>query len=431
METVARYFQMNSTIADYRREGIAGLTTFLAMAYITVVNPGVLSDAGMDFGAVFVATCLAAAFGSIIMGLLGNYPIAQAPGMGQNAFFTYGIVLGMGYSWQVALGAVFLAGVLFIVMSVLPIREWLINSIPKNLKLGISGGVGLFLGIIALTNAGIVVDDPATLVTLGDLTGFGPLMCLAGFALITALSQKRVTGAVIIGMLLVTVIGWLVGAAEFHGIVSVPPSAAPVFLQLDIPGALKLSMVTVIITLLVVDIFDTAGTMVGVATRANLLRPDGSLPRLGKALLSDSGATTFGALVGTSSTTSFIESAAGVEAGGRTGLTAVVCGLLFLLCLFFAPLAQSVPGYASASALLFVSCLMTRSLADLDWEDYTESAPAVIAAIAMPLGYSIADGIGLGFISYAVIKLIGGRFKQCPPVVFVVGAIFAGKFFFL
>ena len=428
MNKIAEFFQLSSLGTNFRKESIAGLTTFLAMAYITVVNPAILSDAGMDFGAVFVATCLAAAFGSIAMGLLGNLPVALAPGMGQNAFFTYAVVLGMGHSWQIALGAVFWSGIIFIVLSVLPVREWLINAIPKSLKLGMSAGIGLFLGIIALSNAKVVVDSPATLVQLGDLASFSPLMCLLGFALITALAQMRITGAVIIGILLVTLAGWLTGAAEFKGVVDVPPSMAPVFLQLDLMGALEIGLVTVIITLLIVDVFDTAGTLVAVCNRAGLMRPDGSLPRLGKALLADSSATAVGALLGTSSTTSYIESGAGVASGGRSGLTAVVCGLLFLLCLFFAPLAQSIPAYATASALLFVACLMARSLADLDWDDHTESAPAVIAAIAMPLGYSIADGIGLGFISYAAIKIASGRFRECPPVVYVIGAVFLVKF---
>ena len=432
MHYVANFFQLNAHNTNVKREALGGITTFLAMAYITVVNPAILSDAGMDFGAVFVATCIAAALGCMAMGILGNYPIAQAPGMGQNAFFTYGVVLGMGHTWQAALGAVFLSGILFIVMSILPIREWLINSIPKNLKLGISAGIGLFLGIIALSNAGVVVDHPVTLVHLGDLTSFAPLMCLFGFAVITALSQKRITGSVVIGMLAVTVLAWIFDdGAQFKGVVSLPPSIEPVFLQLDFAAALEISMVTVVITMLIVDVFDTAGTMVGVATRANLVQEDGRLPRLGKALLSDSGATAAGALLGTSSTTSFIESAAGVEAGGRTGLTAVICGLMFILCLFFSPLAQSVPAYASASALLFVACLMARSLADLDWDDHTESAPAVIAAISMPLGYSIADGIGLGFIAYAAIKAISGRLNECPWVVYVVAAIFGAKFVYL
>ncbi len=428
MSRIDTMFRISERHSSVRTEVVAGMTTFLAMAYITVVNPSILSDAGMDFGAVFVATCIAAAFGSILMGVLGNYPIAQAPGMGQNAFFTYAVVLGAGHSWQTALGAVFISGLIFIVLSILPVREWLINAIPRNLKLGISAGVGLFIGFIALRNAGIVVDNPATFVSLGPVTEFGPAACLLGFVIITALSARKVSGAVIIGVMIATLIGWIFGGAEFKGVFSAPPSIAPVFLQLDIAGAFKLSMLTVILTFLLVDVFDTAGTMVGVATRAGLVGPDGKLPHLGKALLSDSSATALGALVGTSSTTSFIESSAGVEAGGRTGLTAVTVGVLFLVCLFFAPLAQSVPAYATASALLFVACLMTRPLADVEWDDLTESAPAVVTALSMPLAFSVADGIGLGFLSYVAIKVLTGKAKSCPPAVYVIAAIFALKF---
>jgi len=431
MTSVEQFFCLSERRSTVRAESVAGLTTFLAMAYITVVNPSILSEAGMDFGAVFVATCIAGAIGSILMGVLGNYPIAQAPGMGQNAFFTYGVVLGMGHSWQSALGAVFLSGIIFIVLSLLPVREWLINSIPRNLKLGISAGIGLFIGFIALRNAGIVVDNPATLVSLGDLTSFGPIACLAAFALIAALAARKVAGAVIIGILLATVTGWLTGQAEFNGVFSLPPSPAPVFMQLDIAGALSYSMVSVVLTFLLVDVFDTAGTMVAVSTRAGLLDADGKLPSLGKALLSDSTATAVGALVGTSSTTSFIESAAGVEAGGRTGLTAVVVGVLFTGCLFFAPLAQSIPSYATAAALLFVSCLMVRSLADLDWDDLTESAPAVVTALSMPMAFSIADGLGLGFITYAVIKIFSNKTRECPGAVYVIAVVFGLKFAFL
>lgn len=431
MPLLESWFELKKHGTDVRTEALGGLTTFLAMAYISVVNPSILSTAGMDFGAVFVATCIAAAFGSIVMGLFANYPIAQAPGMGQNAFFTFGIVLGMGHTWQEALGAVFVSGVIFVALSILPVREWLVNSIPRNLKLGMASGIGLFLGFIALKNAGIVVDNPATLVALGDITAFGPAICILGFVTIAALTARKVTGAVIIGILLATLVGWIFGQAEFHGIVAMPPPVAPVFLQLDIAGALQLSMVTAILSLLIVDVFDTAGTLVGVATRADLLATDGKLPRLRRALMSDSSATVLGALAGTSSTTSYIESAAGVEAGGRTGLTAVVCGLLFLACLFFAPLAQSVPAYATASALLFVACLMARSLADLDWNDITESAPAVVAAIAMPLSFSIAEGIGLGFISYVLIKIVSGRTAECGAASFVIALIFALKYVFL
>jgi AGZA family xanthine/uracil permease-like MFS transporter len=402
-------FDLKQHNSNVRIESIGGLTTFMAMAYITVVNPSVLSAAGMDFGAVFVATCIAAAFGSIVMGLHANYPIAQAPGMGQNAFFTFGVVLGMGHSWQ----------------------EWLVNSIPRNLKLGMAAGIGLFLGFIALKNAGVVVDDPATLVALGNIVSFEPIVFILGFVTIAALSARNISGAVIIGIMFATIIGWLGGKTEFLGIVSMPPSPAPVFLQLDIAGALQLSMVTAILSMLIVDVFDTAGTLVAVATRADLLGTDGKLPRLRRALLSDSTATVVGALAGTSSTTSYIESAAGVEAGGRTGLTAVVCGLLFLACLFFAPLAQSVPAYATASALLFVACLMARSLADIDWHDVTESAPAVVAAIAMPLSFSIAEGIGLGFITYVSIKIVSGKARECSAASYLIALIFALKYVFL
>jgi len=431
MKSLDAYFGLAAHGTNPRRETLAGLTTFLAMAYITVVNPSILSQAGMDFGAVFVATCIAAAFGSIVMGLYGNYPIAQAPGMAQNAFFTFGVVLGMGHTWQAALGAVFLSGIIFVAMSVLPVREWLVNAIPRNLKLGMAAGIGLFLGFIALRNAGLVVDHEATLVALGDVPSFGPLVCLGGFVAIAALAARGVRGAVIIGILLATAVGWISGETAFNGFVSMPPSPAPVLLELDIAGAFEWSMVTVILSMLIVDVFDTAGTLVAVSTRAGLLDEQGRLPRLGKALLSDSSATVVGALAGTSSTTSYIESAAGVEAGGRTGLTAVVCGLLFLGCLFFAPLAQSVPAYATASALLFVACLMARSLADLDWHDITESAPAVVAAIAMPLSFSIAEGIGLGFLSYIMIKLVSGRAADCPFAAYVIAGIFLLKYIYL
>ena len=426
-----RYFRLDEHDTNVRVESTAGITTFLAMAYITVVNPGILSDAGMDFGAVFVATCIAAAVGTLVMGIHANYPIAQAPGMAQNAFFTFGVVLGMGHAWQTALGAVFISGVIFVVLSVLPVREWLVNAIPRDLKLGMASGIGLFLGFIALKNAGIVVDHPATLVALGEIVSLGPMICIAGFVVIVALSAHRFRGAVITGILAATAVGWMFGDVEFNGFVALPPSVAPVFLQLDILAALQWSMVTVILSMLIVDVFDTAGTLIGVASRARLVDSDGKLPRLRRALLSDSTATVVGAVAGTSSTTSYIESAAGVEAGGRTGLTAVVCGLLFLGCLFFAPLAQSVPPYATASALLFVAAVMAQSLADVDWSDVTKSAPAVITAITMPLSFSIAEGIGLGFISYILITVVSGRARECSLATYVIALIFALKYVFL
>ena len=423
-----RRFAIAAHGSTWRREVVAGVTTFLAMAYITVVNPSVLADAGMDFGAVFVATCLAAAAGTLAMGLLANYPVALAPGMGQNAFFTYTVVLGMGVDWRTALGAVFLSGVLFVALSALRVREWLINAIPKDLKLGICAGVGFFIALIALKNAGVVTGNDATLVAFGELTSFGPLAALLGFAVITALVARRVPGAIVLGMLAVAVAGWAFGAAEFHGVFSLPPSPMPVLLELDIAGALQLSLVAVVLSFLIVDVFDTAGTLVGVATRGGLIGADGKLPRLRDALLADSGATVFGALAGTSSATSYVESAAGVESGGRTGLTAVVVAGLFLLCLLLEPLAESVPPYATSAALLLVATLMARGLADLDWKDVTEAAPAAVTAIAMPLSFSVADGIGLGFLSYAAIKLLAGRPRECPAAVYVVAVVFAGKF---
>lgn len=423
-----RYFRLSAHGTTVRTEILAGITTFLTMAYIIFVNPAILSDAGMDFGAVFVATCLAAAIGTAIMGLYANYPIALAPGMGLNAYFTYGVVLGMGHSWQVALGAVFLSGVLFIILTILPVREWVINAIPRSLKMAISAGIGLFLGIIALKNAGIVVDHPATLVTLGMLSSPPVLLAAAGFILMVALDAKRVPGAIIIAILATTMAGVLLGVSEFKGIASLPPDPSPTFLQLDIAGALQVGLLAVVFAFFFVDLFDTAGTLVGVAHRAGLLDAEGRLPRLKQALMADSVATVAGSTLGTSTTTSYIESAAGIKAGGRTGLTAVTVAVLFLASLFLSPLAGTVPAYATAPALLFVACLMTRGLAELDWEDVTEYVPGVVAALAMPLTFSIAHGIAFGFITYAAIKLLSGRAGEASVMVYILAALFVVKF---
>ncbi|MGC3872924.1 NCS2 family permease [Halomonas sp. GXIMD04776] len=425
------YFRLDEHNTSVRTEIVAGITTFLTMAYIIFVNPSILAQAGMDSGAVFVATCVAAAIGCLIMGLWANYPIALAPGMGLNAFFTFGVVLGMGYTWEAALGAVFLSGIIFFMLSIFRIREWIINSIPMSLRLGIAAGIGLFLALIALQNAGIVVDHSATLVTIGDLSQPAALYTLAGFFVISALSYLRVIGAVMIGILGVTFVAILLGHSEFGGIVSTPPSIAPVFLELDIAGALNISMISVVFAFLFVDLFDTAGTLIGVAQRGGLLDKDGKLPRLNKALMADSTATMSGALLGTSSTTSYIESASGIAAGGRTGLTAVIVALLFLVSLFFAPLAGSIPVYATAGALLYVAVLMCGSLAHANWEDVTDAGPVLIAALSMPLTYSIANGIALGFISYAGIKLLSGRYKELNPAVIVLAILFALKFLFI
>ena len=422
------FFKLSENGTTVRTELIAGLTTFLTLAYIVFVNPAILKDAGMDQGAVFVATCLAAAIGTLIMGLYANYPVALAPGMGLNAYFTYGIVLGMGHTWQVALGAVFISGVLFVILSLLPVREWIVNSIPRSLKMAISAGIGLFLAIIGLKNAGIVVDHPATLVTLGDVTKPEPLLAGIGFILMAALSARRVPGAIILAVLFITAIGVMSGVSQSHGIVSAPPSLAPTFAQMDLAGAFEVGFITIIFAFLFVDLFDTAGTLVGLAHRAGMLDADGKLPRLRRALLADSTATIAGSVLGTSTTTSYIESAAGINAGGRTGLTAVTVAAFFLLCLFLSPLAATIPAYATAPALLFVACLMTRGLAELDWDDVTEVAPAVVTAIAMPLTFSIATGIGLGFITYAVVKLLSGRGREASPAIITLAILFMVKF---
>ncbi|VXB02381.1 Xanthine/uracil/thiamine/ascorbate permease family protein [Pseudomonas sp. 8BK] len=422
-----RLFQLKAHNTTVRTEILAGLTTFLTMAYILFVNPNMLAETGMDKGAVFVATCLAAALGSAIMGLLANYPIALAPGMGLNAFFTYTVVLTMGYTWQTALGAVFLSGAIFFLLSIFKIREWIINSIPLALRSGIAAGIGLFLAIIALKNAGIVVDNPATLVGLGDLSKGGPLLACLGFFVIAALAYRRVTGSVMIGILLVTGLSILFGLSQLNGVVSMPPSLTPTLMQLDIMGALDIGLLSVIFAFLFVDLFDTSGTLVGVAQKANLLDKDGKMPKLGRALLADSTATMAGAALGTSTTTSYIESAAGISAGGRTGLTACVVAILFLLALFFAPLAGAVPAFATAPALMFVAVLMMSSLAQIDWDDLTVAAPVVVAALAMPLTFSIANGIAFGFIAWTLIKLLAGRWRDLNPALVVLTVLFAIK----
>jgi len=423
-----RYFRLSENGTDVRTELVAGVTTFLTMVYIVFVNPQILGNAGMDKGAVFVATCIAAAVSTLVMGLYANYPIALAPGMGLNAFFAFTVVLSYKYTWQQALAAVFCSGVVFFLISVFRIREYIINSIPRNMKLAISAGVGLFLGIIALEEAKIVVAHPATLVTLGDLRNPAAILCLVGFVLIAALNHRRMMGGTLIGILVVAVIGIPLGLAQFSGVVSLPPSLAPTFLQLDFSRAFELTFIIVVFSFLFVDVFDNAGTLIGVTHRAGLLDEDGNLPRMKEALISDSFAAMFGSLIGTSTTTSYIESAAGVSAGGRTGLTAVTVAALFLLALFFSPLAGMIPAYASAAALLFVACVMARGLAEIDWEDITEYAPAVVAAVSMPLTYSIATGIGLGFITYALAKILSGKLAEATPAVVVLALLFAVKF---
>ncbi|UGQ48660.1 NCS2 family permease [Massilia endophytica] len=430
MSIAEKLFKLKDSGSDVRTEIIAGATTFLTMAYIIFVNPSILGDAGMPKEAVFVATCIAAALGSAIMGLYANYPIAMAPGMGLNAYFAYAVVLGMGVPWQTALGAVFISGCLFVLVSVFRLREMIVNGIPPSLRTAITVGLGLFLALIALKSAGIVTANPATMVAAGDLHKPGALMAIAGFLLIVTLDRLRVRGAILIGIVAITVLSFFFGGNRFNGVFSAPPSLAPTLLQLDVPGAFATGILNVVLVFFLVELFDATGTLMGVASRAGLLA-SGKMARLNKALLADSGAIVAGAALGTSSTTAYVESAAGVQAGGRTGLTALVVAILFLACLFISPLAAVVPPYATAPALLFVACLMLRDLGGIDWGDTTESIPAAVTALLIPYTYSIAHGIAFGFITYAALKLLTGQARRVKPIVWAIAAAFVFKYVYL
>ena len=437
-----RYFKLSENKTTIRTELMAGLTTFLTMCYIVVVNPHTLSQAGMDFGAVFVATCISAAIGCLIMGALANYPIALAPGMGLNAYFTFSVVKGMGVPWQVALAAVFVSGIIFILFSFLKVREMLVNALPMSLKMAIAAGIGLFLALIALKGSGVVVGNEATLVHMGEFRlpvegqpgvytpNWPMLLALLGFFIIVVLDYFRVRGAIIIGILGVTLLAVPLGLTRFERVVSAIPSMAPTFMQMDFNHLFSGSLIAVIFVFFLVDLFDSTGTLVGVAHRAGLLE-NGKLPRLKKALFADSVAIVAGAALGTSSTTPYVESASGVAAGGRTGLTAVTVGVLMLACLWFSPLAESVPAFATAPALLYIGIHMMRSATEIDWNDMTEAAPAFLTMVFMPFSYSIADGIAMGFISYALVKLCCGRSRDVPPMVWGVAVLWALKFWFL
>jgi AGZA family xanthine/uracil permease-like MFS transporter len=426
------YFKLKEHGTNVRTEVIAGITTFLTMAYIIFVNPQILATTGMDHSAVFVATCLAAALGSAIMALYANWPIAMAPGMGLNAFFAFTVVGALGFTWQQALGAVFISGCIFLILTVTGVRRWLVAGIPHSMRSAVAAGIGMFLGIIALKNAEIVVASPATFITLGDLTQAGPLLAVLGFFIIAALDALKVKGSILIGIVAVTVIAIALGITPFGGVISTPPSIAPTFFALDIPGAFAAGIVHVVLVFVLVEVFDATGTLIGVAKRAGLLTegPGHSNPQLGKALLADSTAIVAGSFLGTSSTTAYVESASGVQAGGRTGLTALTVAALFLLALFFAPLAGSVPAFATAPALLFVATLMMRELIDIDWDDVTEAAPAALTAVMMPFTYSIANGLAFGFISYAVLKLLTGKAREVHPATWIVAGLFLIRFAF-
>ena len=423
-----RLFKLKQHGTTVKMEALAGCTTFITMCYVVFVVPEMLSAAGMDRGALFVATCLISAISCIAMGLYANWPVGLAPGMGLNAFFAYAVVLGMGYSWEQAMGAVFWGGIGFMLLSIFKVREWIVDSIPKGLRIGITAGIGLFLALIGLKSAGIVVDNPGTIVGLGDITGFAQVMASLSLFLILALSYRKMKSAVLVSIAVVTLISLFTGQVQFTGIVSLPPSIEPIFAKLDIMGSLNPDMIGVIVAFMFVNLFDTTGTLIAVGDKAGLADENGKMENMSKAMVTDGTASWVGAVFGAPTVTTYVESASGVAVGGRTGLTAVFIGLLFLLTLFLSPLAGMVPGYATAGALLYVAVLMTGSLGAMDWSDLTEAGPVVITTIMMPLSFSIANGIALGFIAYPVIKLLAGRVKEVSISVWALAIMFALKF---
>ncbi len=430
-QTLDQIFKLQDNNTTIKKEFLAGFTTFITMAYIIFVNPQIMALSGMDQGAIFVGTCLAAAAACFVMGFFANWPIGLAPGMGLNAFFTYTVVGEMGYSWEVALGAVFLAGVLFFIMSITKLRAWMISSIPMNLRIAMGAGVGLFIGLIGLKNGGIIVGNQATLLSLGEFSQIETLLAAIGFLIISILSVRKVTGAIIIGILITTFIAYFIGLIEFNGLVSYPPEIAPTFMKLDILGALNLGMLTIIMSFLFVNLFDTTGTLLGVATRANLIGNDEKSNGLNKALKADSSASIFGTFFGCSPVTSYVESSAGVEAGGRTGLTSIVVGLLFLLAMFLSPLASIIPPYATAGALIYVAILMLSGMEKLNWSSTAELLPALVIIVMIPLTFSIADGIALGFLTYVFLKFFNGEYKEISSGAWFLTVIFISKFIFL
>jgi AGZA family xanthine/uracil permease-like MFS transporter len=424
-------FKLNINDTNIKKEILAGFTTFITMSYIIFVNPQIMSSTGMDFGAVFVGTCLAASIACFIMGFIANWPVGLAPGMGLNAFFTYSVVGEMGYSWETALGAVFLSGILFFIMSVTPIRKWIIDSIPENLRIAMASGVGFFIGFIGLKNGGIIVSNDTTFLSLGDFSNIKTLLSALGFLLIAILTIRNIKGSIIISILIITLLSLTLGLVEFNGVISYPPSLNPVFLHLDIIGAIDVAMVSVIASFLFVNLFDTTGTLFGVATRANFIDEKGNISNLDKALKCDSSTSIIGTFFGCAPVTSYVESSSGIEAGGRTGLTAITIGFLFLFSIFLSPLASIVPSYATSGALIYVSFLILSGLQKLDWTDISELIPSLIIIVMIPLTFSIADGISLGFIAFIVMKIASGNIKSISSGSWFLTIIFVSKFIFL
>ena len=424
-------FKLSFYNTNIKKEILAGFTTFITMSYIIFVNPQIMSSTGMDFGAVFVGTCLAASIACFIMGFFANWPVGLAPGMGLNAFFTYSVVGEMGYSWETALGAVFLSGVLFFIMSATSLRKWMIESIPTNLRIAMASGVGFFIGFIGLKNGGIIIANDSTFLSLGDFSSIETLLAALGFLLIAILSLRNVKGAIIISILIITTLSLAFNLVEFNGIISYPPSLSPVFMQLDIIGALDIAMISIIASFLFVNLFDTTGTLFGVATRANFIDDKGSIVNLDKALKCDSSTSVIGTFFGCAPVTSYVESSSGIEAGGRTGLTAITIGFLFLLSIFLSPLASIIPSYATAGALIYVSMLILSGVQKLDWSDLSELIPSLIIIVMIPLTFSIADGISLGFITFILMKIASGDIKQISSGSWFLTLIFVSKFIFL
>ncbi|MEH6179511.1 adenine permease AdeP [Salmonella sp. C3284] len=426
-----RVFKLREHGTTARTEVIAGFTTFLTMVYIVFVNPQILGVAGMDTSAVFVTTCLIAAFGSILMGLFANLPVALAPAMGLNAFFAFVVVQAMGLPWQVGMGAIFWGAVGLLLLTIFRVRYWMIANIPVSLRVGITSGIGLFIGMMGLKNAGVIVANPETLVSIGNLTSHSVLLGVLGFFIIAILASRNIHAAVLVSIIVTTLLGWMMGDVHYNGIVSAPPSVTSVVGHVDLAGSFNLGLAGVIFSFMLVNLFDSSGTLIGVTDKAGLADEKGKFPRMKQALFADSISSVTGAFVGTSSVTAYIESSSGVSVGGRTGLTAVVVGILFLLVIFLSPLAGMVPPYAAAGALIYVGVLMTSSLARVNWQDLTESVPAFITAVMMPFSFSITEGIALGFISYCVMKIGTGRLRDLSPCVVIVALLFVLKIVFI
>jgi len=426
-----RHFELAKNGTTPRIELEAGLTTFLTMSYIVFVNPNILKDAGVPFeGAVF-ATCIAAALGTLLMGLLANYPFGLAPGMGINAYFAYTVVISMKYDWRVALGAVFLSGLVFVALTFLRVRAMIVDAIPATLKTAVAVGIGLFIAFIGLKNAGVIVADPATFVTVGKISSAPTILALAGLVVTGALFARGHRSAFIMGILIVTMAAMATGLSPLpSGIVSLPDWRST-FLQLDIRGAISLGLLDVVFVFLFVDMFDTIGSLVGLGRQAGMMTPDGKLPRINRALFADAAATVGGAMLGTSTVTTYIESSTGVSEGGRTGLTAVVIALLFIVAAFFSPIAGAIPAIATAPALIIVGMLMIKAVREIQWEDATEAIPAFVTIIAMPLTFSIANGLALGFIMYPALKLVTGRWREANPLVYLLAGLFVLRYVYL